>query len=88
MKKLSALKKKLIAQIDIETNEIINIFPSLSQAGKYIRNLKDPTIIAKVCKKYVSPLTSKKYETAYGYKWEFIEGIEGSTTISDESTLK
>lgn len=79
-------KSKNIAQIDVNTNKIIQIYKSLSQAARCVANIKDPTIISKVCRGYISPKTGKEYTTAYGYKWKFVDSIEGSTTT--EKTLK
>ena len=74
-------RKKLVAQIDINTSNIINIYSSLSKAAFAVNKSKYTDIIKRVCDGYISPLTNKKYETAYGYKWKFINKDEGSTTI-------
>lgn len=85
LKKIKETRQNLIAQINAETNEIIHIYPNLSQAARAVHNSKYTDIIRYVCEGYVSPLTGVKYETAYGYKWKFIKKDEGSTTI--EQTL-
>ena len=62
-KKLS----KSVAQIDKDTDEIINIFPSCSEAHRQITGNQGKTgcsSISAVCK--------GKRKTAYGYKWKYV----------------
>lgn len=60
-----------INQIDIKTDEIINKFNSLKDAGTFIenenvsKNLKDAF-------KNISVCATKKSKSAYGYKWEYV----------------
>ena len=54
--------KKKVAQIDKNTNEVIQVFESAAEAGRYL-NKKNSHII-EVCQ--------GKYKTAYGYKWVYI----------------
>lgn len=54
--------KKMVAQIDIETEEIINIFESAAAAGRSIGKLNNH--IVSVC--------NGKLKTAYGYVWKYI----------------
>lgn len=55
--------KKRIAQIDINSNELINIYQSLTDAANYIKG--DKSNISKVC--------LGKRQNAYGYIWKYIE---------------
>lgn len=54
----------IIYQIDIKTNEIINVFYGGGDI-KRKTNFKNPSSILKCCKH------NKNYNTAYGYKWEY-----------------
>lgn len=51
-----------VIQLDKNTNEILNIFPSLKEAYIYL-NKQQSGHIAEVCK--------GKRKTAYGYKWKY-----------------
>lgn len=55
---------KKVAQCDKKTGKILNIFPSIGSAGRAI-NKPDITHISAVC--------LGKRQSAYGYKWKFIE---------------
>ena len=54
---------KAVAQIG-EKGEILNVFSSLGDAGRFLGGVGKYAHISKVC--------SGKRKTAYGYKWEFI----------------
>lgn len=56
--------KKKTAMIDKDTNEIIKIFDSATEAAKFF-NKDNSSFINQVCK--------GKKKTAYGYKWEYIK---------------
>jgi group I intron endonuclease len=58
---------KKVAQIDINTNQILNIYNSIAEAGRAIN--ADRSAITKVCKHH-------RNECA-GYIWKYIEEIEG-----------
>lgn len=62
---------RTIYQIDIKTNEILNIFYGTGDI-KRRTNFKNPTSILKCCK------NRKNYKTAYGYKWRFKENGENN----------
>lgn len=53
--------KQPVQQIDINTNQIINTFPSISDAANFING--DNSNISKAC---------KNQRVAYGYKWQYI----------------
>lgn len=55
--------KHSVAQIDKETNQILNIYSSLKEAYQALGK-EHSGHIASVC--------NKKRKTAYGYKWEYI----------------
>ena len=55
---------KKVLMIDKDTNQILHLFPSAKEAGRFIN--KDSSHILDCC--------NKKRKTAYGYKWEFEEG--------------
>lgn len=55
---------KSVAQLDKDTEEIINVFPSLKAAERYLDKIKAYTHISQVC--------HGKRKIAYGYKWKFI----------------
>ena len=55
-------KKKKVAQIDVNTNEVINIFESAAEAQK--QTGCNSSMILKVCK--------GKGKTAHGYKWSYV----------------
>lgn len=53
-----------IAMLDKNTNEILKVFPSAGEAGRYLKkNVGNAHIIA-VCK--------GKRKTAYGYSWKYL----------------
>lgn len=72
-------RKNFVVKININTNEIIEIFDSLTKASMSC-GVKTPDIIKKVCENYVSPSTGRVYDSAYGYKWKYIPKDKGSTT--------
>jgi len=56
---------KKVQQIDINTNEILNIFDSISCAFKSLnRNKGKPWNIGRAC--------SGNQKSAFGYKWKFV----------------
>lgn len=61
-----------VIQLDKDTQEIINIFPSAAKAAKFLGKERSGHI-ASVCK--------GKRQTAYGYKWKY-----GSTLKQEENT--
>lgn len=63
---------KPVVQRDLQTNEIIKIFSSQSEAARAL-GLSRPTSISKCC--------IGKQKSAAGYRWEF---YEGSTTTDPE----
>ena len=56
-------QRKVVLQLDKNTNEIINIFPSIKAAARSIN--KNHYHISEAC--------NGKRKTAYGYKWKFKE---------------
>jgi len=56
--------KKSVAMIDKNTNEIIKIFNSVTEASNYLNKKSGCSFISQVC--------NGKKKTAYGYKWEYI----------------
>lgn len=50
--------------IDLETNEVIRTFYSLSEAGNFLNKCKGGAA-------HISQACSGKRKTAYGYKWEW-----------------
>lgn len=63
-KKEKDFSAKKVAQIDKITNEIIQIYPSISAAAKAVNG--NTSNISKVCH-------GGKAKTAKGYKWKYIE---------------
>ena len=66
-RKKNQIKKRLekpVAQIDIETNEIIRTFKSATEAAKFLGKKKSSHIV-EVCK--------GKLKAAYGYKWKYMQ---------------
>lgn len=53
---------KKIAQCNKDTGEIINVFPSIKSAGRFIEKPYS----------HISDVVNSKRQTAYGYKWKFI----------------
>lgn len=56
-------QRKAVAQIDIETGKVLNIFPSSKEAGKSVGD--NGGHIRHVC--------NGQRKTAFGYKWAYIE---------------
>lgn len=54
---------KVVFMRDKETNAILNAFPSLSEAERFLQKPRSAQHISEVCK--------GKRNTAYGYKWTF-----------------
>ena len=77
--KISEKNGKPVAQIDVETNEIIKIYASPTMASKELNKKRGNVEISKVCTNYITP-SGKRYLTAHGYKWKYLSDIEGSTT--------
>lgn len=55
---------KSVSMIDLETNEVIRTFYSLSEAGNFLNKGKGGAA-------HISQACSGKRKTAYGYKWEW-----------------
>ena len=60
----SSTSAKSIAQIDINTGEIIQIFPSIASAARFFNKNPNNSGIKDVLK--------GKNKTAYGYKWKYL----------------
>ena len=60
---LSSKNKKLVCQIDVDTNEIIKIWDSISDFAK-VNNIKYFSSISACCK--------GKRNSAFGYKWKYV----------------
>lgn len=56
--------KNKVAQLDINTNEVLNIFNSQSEANLYLNKKEKDAHIGEACKGI--------RKTAYGYKWKYI----------------
>lgn len=57
---------KAVKQIDPNTNEVINVFPSIREAARVIANDTNK------CTNILSCCQHKpRYNTAYGFKWEY-----------------
>jgi group I intron endonuclease len=69
---ISKANSKAVCQIDIHTNEVIQIFSSALEAGKYLGNPRLNSEIVKCCRNYVSP-SGRHYITCKGYKWKYQE---------------
>ena len=63
---LESISKK-VAQLDLNTEEILNIFPSCSEALRFLGKSTHSPHISDVCK--------GKRKSAYGYKWKFINSL-------------
>lgn len=63
------LTSKVIYQIDIKTNKILNIFYGTGEIKRKTQ-FKDTSSISKCCRNV------KNYKTAYGYKWQYAKGGE------------
>lgn len=66
-----------ICQIDKKTNELLNVFQSAREAGRYLGDESKNGHIA-------SALTGKR-KTAYGYKWVYYRDYLESTASSEVS---
>ena len=59
------LLRKTIQQIDVTTNKVIAVYPSLSEAARALGDFN--------YNKHISEAARGKRQTAYGYKWKYIE---------------
>ena len=85
--KISQSNSKAVLQIDKNTNEIINEFPSIIAAERYFGVKEHSSTIIYICKQ--KPKNGKILKTWKGFKWEYkSERNEGSTTIPKGSTIK
>ena len=74
-KKLSYMRndsKQQVAMCDIKTEEVIEIFDSYSEAGRYLR---ENTKYVKADDSAISKCARGKINHAYGYKWKKLEGV-------------
>ena len=62
LRKLSESRKVLVRQIDVETGEVINVFPSRAEANEFLGKKRTSSVI--------SDCLSGRSKTAYGFKWE------------------
>ena len=60
---------KLIKQLDSNTGELIQIFPSVRAAAKFLR--PDSSSVGGVVS-HITDVCKGKRNMAYGYKWEFV----------------
>jgi group I intron endonuclease len=85
--KISKSNSKAVLQIDKDTNEIINEFPSIIAAEKHFGVKEHSSTIIYICKQ--KPKNGKMLKTWKGFKWEYKDNRnEGSTTIPKGSTIK
>lgn len=56
---------KKVYKIDKKTNEILEVYPSIRDAGKSTGNIKNTSCISRVC--------SGQRKTAFGYKWAYAQ---------------
>ena len=56
--------KKAVIQLDKNTNQIINIFNSISEANQFLNKNRADRNISRVCQ--------GERKTAYGYKWKYL----------------
>lgn len=64
--RMNALKlSKPVAQIDMKTNEIINIFPSINEAARVVFDDVNKCSGINLCAHH-------KLKSSHGFKWEFI----------------
>lgn len=63
-KRANLKKRKMIAQLDKNTEQIIRIFPLTEEANRFL-NKQSSGHISAVCK--------GKRQTAYGYKWKYLD---------------
>lgn len=81
--KIKEKNSKSVVQIDKDTNEIIQIFPSGKAAADFLGKPHGNSEIFNACKNKVRYQNGKphNHQTAYGYKWKYLTDIESSTTI-------
>lgn len=65
-------KKSKVAMLDVNTEEVILIFDSYSEAGKYLRN---NTEFIKADDSAISRCARGIYKYAYGHKWRKLEQL-------------
>lgn len=65
--KINKHNEKKVKQIDVENGIILNVFDSVRQIEKTLGF--SSTNISKCCRK------EKNHNTAYGYKWEYIDEV-------------
>jgi len=63
---------KSVKQIDINTNEIIKIWPSINLAAIVLNKPNSTSSISKVCNKTIDKNGRRYLYTAFGYKWEYV----------------
>ena len=74
---------KKVVQIDKNTNEIINIFPSAKAAAEHFNKKRGNSEIINVCRGKIKNQNGyeKHCRTAFGFRWKYYCDVEGSTTI-------
>ena len=76
---ISQKNSKPVVQLDNMTNEIIRDFSSAKEAALSLGKQNGSSQIIQVCKKYIKPC-GRRVLSAFGYKWKYLNDIEGSTT--------
>lgn len=68
-------KIQKVAQIDLDTNEILNIFENCKEAGRFLfnNNLNSKDLNSKG--KHISKCARGECNKAYGFKWRYINEI-------------
>ena len=62
LRKLNESRKVPVRQIDVETGEVMNEFPSRAEANEFLGKKRTSSVI--------SDCLSGRSKTAYGFKWE------------------
>ena len=62
-----------VVQLDKETNEVLAVFASATEATKYIGKVKSSPI-TQVCTRYILPSGNCR-TTAYGFKWAYLNAL-------------